>query len=75
MAGYRSIIPFHTARAFLRHATAARKGSLVLIGSTAGQFGEAGSSDYAAAKGAINTGLLLSLKNEAARIGDGVRVN
>ena len=66
---------FHTARAFLRHATVARKGSLVLVGSTAGQFGEAGSSDYAAAKGAINTGLLLSLKNEAARIGDGVRVN
>jgi 3-oxoacyl-[acyl-carrier protein] reductase len=66
---------FHTARAFLRHATAAKHGSLVLVGSTAGQFGEAGSSDYAAAKGAINTGLLLSLKNEAARIGDGVRVN
>jgi 3-oxoacyl-[acyl-carrier protein] reductase len=66
---------FHTARAFLRHATITGTGSLVLVGSTAGQFGEAGSSDYAAAKGAINTGLLLSLKNEAARIGDGVRVN
>ena len=66
---------FHTARAFLRHATVAKHGSLVLVGSTAGQFGEAGSSDYAAAKGAINTGLLLSLKNEAARIGNGVRVN
>jgi 3-oxoacyl-[acyl-carrier protein] reductase len=66
---------FHTARAFLRHASVTKKGSLVLVGSTAGRFGEAGSSDYAAAKGAINTGLLLSLKNEAARIGDGVRVN
>jgi 3-oxoacyl-[acyl-carrier protein] reductase len=66
---------FHTARAFLRHASGTKRGSLVLVGSTAGQFGEAGSSDYAAAKGAINTGLLLSLKNEAARIGDGVRVN
>jgi 3-oxoacyl-[acyl-carrier protein] reductase len=66
---------FHTARAFLRHAATTGKGSLVLVGSTAGQFGEAGSSDYAAAKGAINTGLLLSIKNEAARIGDGVRVN
>ena len=66
---------FHTARAFLRHAAVTERGSLVLVGSTAGQFGEAGSSDYAAAKGAINTGLLLSIKNEAARIGDGVRVN
>jgi 3-oxoacyl-[acyl-carrier protein] reductase len=66
---------FHTARAFLRHASVTKKGSLVLVGSTAGRFGEAGSSDYAAAKGAINTGLLLSLKNEVARIGDGVRVN
>lgn len=66
---------FLTARAFLRHARSTGRGSLILIGSTAGLFGEAGSSDYAAAKGAINTGLLLSLKNEAARIGDGVRVN
>ncbi|MFH2072074.1 MAG: SDR family oxidoreductase, partial [Actinomycetota bacterium] len=41
----------------------------------AGGFGEAGHADYAAAKGASMTGLLLSLKNEAARIGDGVRVN
>jgi 3-oxoacyl-[acyl-carrier protein] reductase len=46
-----------------------------MIGSTAGAFGEAGHADYAAAKGAIMTGLLLSLKNEAARIGPGVRVN
>ena len=30
---------------------------------------------FVAAKGAIMTGLLLSLKNEAARIGPGVRVN
>ncbi|MDH3404039.1 MAG: SDR family oxidoreductase [Acidobacteriota bacterium] len=68
-------VTFLTARAFLRHAAATGRGSLVLVGSTAGRFGEAGHSDYAAAKGAIMTGLLLSLKNEAARIGDGVRVN
>lgn len=66
---------FLTARGFLRHAATTRRGSLTLIGSTAGQFGEAGHADYAAAKGAIISGLLLSLKNEAARIGDGVRVN
>ena len=66
---------FLTARGFLNHASTTGKGSLVMTGSTAGSFGEAGSADYAAAKGAINSGLLLSLKNEAARIGDGVRVN
>jgi len=64
---------FLTARAFLRHAAATRAGSLVLIGSTAGIFGEAGHADYAAAKAAMLHGLLLSLKNEDARIG--VRVN
>lgn len=64
---------FLTARGFLRHANGTRTGSLVLVGSTAGIFGEAGHADYAAAKGAILSGLLLSLKNEAARIG--VRVN
>lgn len=64
---------FLTARSFLRHAASTRSGSLVMIGSTAGVFGEAGHIDYAAAKGGILTGLLLSAKNEAARIG--VRVN
>lgn len=68
-------VTFLTARAFLRHAASVGQGSLILIGSTAGQFGEAGHADYAAAKGAVLTGLLLSLKNEAARIGPGVRVN
>lgn len=66
---------FLTSRAFLRHASVTGSGSLVMVASTAGSYGEAGHADYAAAKGAIMTGLLLSLKNEAARIGDGVRVN
>ena len=47
---------------------------LVMVGSTAGVYGEAGHSDYAAAKGAITSGLLLSLKNDVSEIG-GVRVN
>ncbi len=68
-------VTFLTARAFLRHAATTGSGALVLVGSTAGVFGEAGHADYAAAKGAIISGLLLSLKNEAARIGYGVRVN
>src|SRR5207248_2055844 len=53
---------FLTARAFLRQLRG--DGSLVLVGSTAGIFGEAGHADYAAAKSAILHGLLLSLKNE-----------
>jgi 3-oxoacyl-[acyl-carrier protein] reductase len=68
---------FLTARAFLREiaATGQGRGSLVLVGSTAGRFGEAGHADYAAAKAAIQVGLLLSLKNEVARLGPSVRVN
>ncbi|HVG93796.1 MAG TPA: SDR family oxidoreductase [Planctomycetota bacterium] len=66
---------FLTARAFLREARATGAGVLVLVGSTAGRFGEAGHADYAAAKSAIQGGLLLSLKNEAARLGPRVRVN
>ncbi|HET8742818.1 MAG TPA: SDR family oxidoreductase [Gaiella sp.] len=66
---------FLTARAFLRGIGDGRPASLVLVGSTAGRFGEAGHADYAAAKAAIQGGLLLSLKNEAARLGPGVRVN
>ncbi len=64
-----------TARSFLEHAAATGKGSLIFTGSTAGIFGEAGHADYAAAKAALSSGFLLSLKNEAARIGDAVRVN
>ena len=64
---------FLTARGFLRQLSG--DGSLVLVGSTAGVFGEAGHADYAAAKSAILYGLLLSLKNEVVRISDGVRVN
>ncbi len=66
---------FLTARAFLREAGGTDAAALVLVGSTAGRFGEAGHADYAAAKAAIQGGLLLSLKNEAARLGPRVRVN
>jgi 3-oxoacyl-[acyl-carrier protein] reductase len=66
---------FLTARAFLRGLAGEGRGALVLVGSTAGRFGEAGHADYAAAKAAIQGGLLLSLKNEVARLGSHVRVN
>ena len=64
---------FLTARGFLRRLRG--DGSLVLVGSTAGLFGEAGHADYAAAKSAILHGLLLSLKNEVVRFAPGARVN
>jgi 3-oxoacyl-[acyl-carrier protein] reductase len=66
---------FLTARGFLREVERTGHGSLVLVGSTAGRFGEAGHADYAAAKSAIQGGLLLSLKNEIVRIGAQARVN
>ncbi len=65
---------FLTARGFLAQ-LGDREGSLVLVGSTAGVFGEAGHADYAAAKAAILVGLLLSLKNEVVRRHPRVRVN
>ena len=64
---------FLTARGFLRQLEG--DGALVLVGSTAGIFGEAGHADYAAAKSAILGGLLLSLKNEVVRKAPRARVN
>ena len=66
---------FLTAREFLRGVARRGHGSLVLVGSTAGVFGEAGHADYAAAKSAIVRGLLLSLKNEVVRVAPRARVN
>jgi 3-oxoacyl-[acyl-carrier protein] reductase len=66
---------FLTARAFLREVARTGHGSLVLVGSTAGIFGEAGHADYAAAKSALQGGLLLSLKNEIVRVAPSGRVN
>lgn len=66
---------FLLARAFLREVERNGHGSLVLVGSTAGIFGEAGHADYAAAKAAILGGLLPSLKNEIVRVAPGGRVN
>ncbi|MFL2944171.1 MAG: SDR family NAD(P)-dependent oxidoreductase [Candidatus Poseidoniales archaeon] len=68
-------LTYNTSRYFLKHVAQTKNGSLVLIGSTAGIYGEAGHADYAAAKGAITSGLLRTLKNDAAQIGNGVRVN
>ncbi|HJS48770.1 MAG TPA: SDR family oxidoreductase [Gaiellaceae bacterium] len=66
---------FLVSRGFLREVERTGHGSLVLVGSTAGVFGEAGHADYAAAKSAVLGGLLLSLKNEITRIAPLGRVN
>ncbi|MDQ4095888.1 MAG: SDR family oxidoreductase [Actinomycetota bacterium] len=66
---------FLSCRAFLRHVRETRTGNIVIVSSTAGIFGEAGHSDYAAAKGALSSGFLLSLKNEIVRIAPTGRVN
>jgi len=65
-----------TARAFHRQVTAraTRGSSLVLIGSTAGRFGEAGHAAYAVAKAGLR-GLMLSCKNEIVRSDPDGRVN
>jgi len=65
---------FLTARGFLRSVVESQHGSLVLVGSTAGIFGEAGHADYAAAKAGL-VGLMLSLKNEVVRVAPLARVN
>lgn len=66
---------FLSCRAFLRHVASAGTGNIVLISSTAGVFGEAGHADYAAAKGALASGFLKSLKNEVVRVAPTGRVN
>ncbi|MGH2776820.1 MAG: SDR family NAD(P)-dependent oxidoreductase [Actinomycetota bacterium] len=66
---------FLSCRAFLRHVKQTGEGNIVIVASTAGVFGEAGHSDYAAAKGALVAGFLKSLKNEIVRIAPRGRVN
>ncbi|PCH42969.1 NAD(P)-binding protein [Wolfiporia cocos MD-104 SS10] len=51
------------------------RASVVLIGSTAGKYGEFGHADYSAAKSGLQYGLLLTLKNEIVKIAPKARVN
>lgn len=66
---------FLSCRAFLRHVRQTGTGTIVVVSSTAGIFGEAGHADYAAAKAALAGGFLKSLKNEIVRIAPRGRVN
>ncbi|EPQ55731.1 NAD P-binding protein [Gloeophyllum trabeum ATCC 11539] len=51
------------------------KAAVVMVGSTAGKFGEAGHADYAVTKSGMMYGLTLSLKNEIVKIAPRGRVN
>jgi 3-oxoacyl-[acyl-carrier protein] reductase len=66
---------FLTCRAFLRHVKETKSGNIVIVASTAGVIGEAGYADYAAAKGALVSGFVKSLKNEIVEIAPRGRVN
>ena len=59
---------FLSLREFFRLVAKQKRGNAVLIGSTAGVFGEAGHADYAAAKSAMAFGLTRTLKNEIGRL-------
>ncbi|THH16241.1 hypothetical protein EW146_g4357 [Bondarzewia mesenterica] len=52
-----------------------QRAAIILVGSTAGKYGEAGHADYSASKSAMMYGLTLSLKNEIVRIAPKGRVN
>ncbi|EJU01350.1 NAD dependent epimerase/dehydratase [Dacryopinax primogenitus] len=74
--------PFLTTRAFLRQLREPStrpaildKVAVILIGSTAGKFGEAGHIDYASSKSALQIGFCLTLKNEIVKIAPRGRVN
>jgi len=64
-------------RAFLRQLAKfpGEYASIIIVGSTAAIFGEAGHADYAAAKAAITYGLTRSLKNEIVSLARLGRVN
>ncbi|MBU0639875.1 MAG: SDR family oxidoreductase [Planctomycetes bacterium] len=68
---------FLTCRAFLRHLAQIPRAAaaIILVGSTAALFGEAGHADYSAAKAGMTYGLTLTLKNEIVRLAPRGRVN
>jgi 3-oxoacyl-[acyl-carrier protein] reductase len=59
---------FLCCREFLQLARIQQQGNIVIIGSTAGVFGEPGHGDYATAKSALAYGFTRTLKNEIARL-------
>jgi len=71
---------FLVCREYLRHLREALdsvkdKAAIVLIGSTAGKYGEANHGDYAISKSAMMYGMTMTLKSEIVRIVPRGRVN
>ncbi|KAG6375331.1 NAD(P)-binding protein [Boletus reticuloceps] len=71
---------FLVCREYLKHlrqasSEAKDKAAIVLVGSTAGKFGEAGNADYSVAKSGMMYGLTMTLKNEIVKIAPRGRVN
>jgi len=71
---------FLVVREYLRHLESAtdvekEKAAIVMIGSTAGKYGEFAHADYSAAKSGMMYGLLMTLKNEIVKIAPQGRVN
>ncbi|KAG9309750.1 NAD(P)-binding protein [Chiua virens] len=71
---------FLVCRVYLKHLTQASteakdKAAIVLVGSTAGKYGEAGNAGYAATKSGIMYGLTMTLKNEIVKVAPRGRVN
>ncbi|CEL54764.1 3-oxoacyl-[acyl-carrier-protein] reductase FabG OS=Vibrio cholerae serotype O1 (strain ATCC 39315 / El Tor Inaba N16961) GN=fabG PE=1 SV=2 [Rhizoctonia solani AG-1 IB] len=71
------------AREFLRNLRSPRKGyepdlskvSMIVMGSTCGEFGEKGHIDYACGSSGLQFGLVRSLKHELVKIAPGGRIN
>lgn len=55
--------------------TVKSKANIILVGSTAGKFGEAAHADYAASKSALQYGFTRTIKNEIVKIAPRARVN
>ncbi|KAG1836137.1 NAD-P-binding protein, partial [Suillus subalutaceus] len=73
-------VPIARMTEYLKHLERApssikEKAAIVLIGSTAGKYGEANHGDYSATKSAMMYGLNLTLKNEIVKIAPKGRVN
>ncbi|KAG9125222.1 hypothetical protein FRC07_008518 [Ceratobasidium sp. 392] len=75
--------PFLLVREFLRRLREPRqyyapdmsKVSIVVVGSTSGEFGEAGHVDYSSSKAALQSGFIRTVKNEIVKIAPTGRIN
>ncbi|KAG8790183.1 hypothetical protein FRC12_012569 [Ceratobasidium sp. 428] len=75
--------PFLIVREFLRRLRKPRenftsdlsKVSVVVVGSTSGEFGEAGHVDYSCSKAALQSGFIRTVKNEIVNIAPAGRIN